>query len=452
MANPNYQIFYTIVPQLSFSSNTAIERHLKAEEKIWQPFLDTAAENQNLRIQTHGGQVSMETLSKAFEVMLQSVGEERRFNQLTKHPTSTLCLPPPSDTLEGQLILGLFENSRKHDAIAAYVWFVAHNMHGAQKRHPSTQNLFERGYTLWTAAIASSALPFNKVSSQKIAGAARQAVGHVEALNAEVSNANKINSDHESALSDIRTNITDTGRRVIEIVAKRERMRRQRHSEWVKEKDAEMAEVLLNVEKRIDKIDHLNALKQQERESEFERLQELFETQLRLRAPVKLWEGRETAHKSAARAAFIRFFLSALAALAIGVLVPYCAGDYIAESFFTNLCNNAEPPECERVFSAKGPLTITGLLLVLSLIMWITRLQYRVFLSERHLALDASEKKAFTETYLAMKEGQEVGADNEAIVLAALFRPTQDGIIKDDESGVDLSAAAILAKQLGRNT
>ena len=50
-----------------------------------------------------------------------------------------------------------------------------------------------------------------------------------------------------------------------------------------------------------------------------------------------------------------------------------------------------------------------------------------------------------------MKEGEDVGADNEAIVLAALFRPTQDGIIKDDESGVDLSAAAILAKQLGRN-
>ena len=57
----------------------------------------------------------------------------------------------------------------------------------------------------------------------------------------------------------------------------------------------------------------------------------------------------------------------------------------------------------------------------------------------------------FFQDLLAMKEGEDVGADNEAIVLAALFRPTQDGIIKDDESGVDLSAAAILAKQLGRN-
>ena len=89
--------------------------------------------------------------------------------------------------------------------------------------------------------------------------------------------------------------------------------------------------------------------------------------------------------------------------------------------------------------------------MVLSLTLWATRLQYRVFLSERHLALDASEKKAFAETFLAMKEGEDVGTDNEAIVFAALFRPTQDGIIKDDESGVDISAAAMLAKQLGKN-
>jgi hypothetical protein len=37
-----------------------------------------------------------------------------------------------------------------------------------------------------------------------------------------------------------------------------------------------------------------------------------------------------------------------------------------------------------------------------------------------------------------------------AIVLAALFRPTQDGIIKDDETSLDISTAAILAKHLAK--
>jgi hypothetical protein len=88
--------------------------------------------------------------------------------------------------------------------------------------------------------------------------------------------------------------------------------------------------------------------------------------------------------------------------------------------------------------------------MVMSLALWAIRLQYRVYLSERHLSLDASEKEAFAQTYLAMKEGAEVDASNEAIVLASLFRPTQDGIIKDDDSAMDVSMVAILAKQLGR--
>lgn len=93
---------------------------------------------------------------------------------------------------------------------------------------------------------------------------------------------------------------------------------------------------------------------------------------------------------------------------------------------------------------------MAGLLVVMSLIMWAIRLQYRVFLSERHLALDASEKQAFAETYLAIQEGAKVSEGSEAIVLASLFRPTQDGIIRDDESAIDLSVASILAKHLGR--
>ena len=87
----------------------------------------------------------------------------------------------------------------------------------------------------------------------------------------------------------------------------------------------------------------------------------------------------------------------------------------------------------------------------MSMLMWVARLQYRIPLSERHLALDASEKKAFAETYLGMKEGKDVSGDSEAIVLASIFRPTQDGIIRDDETGMDLSAVALMAKQFSRN-
>ena len=166
---------------------------------------------------------------------------------------------------------------------------------------------------------------------------------------------------------------------------------------------------------------------------------------------MELWERRAKGHSRKSANALVGFFSFTLVAIVAGAAIPYFSGDYIAESFFTQNCTAEDPSVCERDFSAKGPLTVAGILIIMSLVMWAIRLQYRVFLSERHLALDASEKQAFAETYLAMKEGEDVTSDNEAIVLASLFRPTQDGIIKDDENALDLSATAIIAKQMSRS-
>lgn len=449
MADENYSITYSITPSLNFSSRTATERHLEKEEEIWAGFLEEVAKNKR-SFNAHNPHIPVSQQANAFQNLRGSLGDPRQFKRLTEGPQSTICPPPPHDTLEGQLILGLFEGGRTEDAMSTYIWFVSRCLSTGNQNDRHTQGNIERGYALWTAAVASSVLPFNQVSSKKIAGAARRAENQLEALNEQVAEADAINTTHEETLSDLRDQWSDKARRLVRIIAKRESRRKENQKAWVEKNDAEIAELLLSVEQRIQGIDDLNKKQQDAREADFQRLKDLFETQLRLRAPATLWKERESLHKTAARWAMWRFLAATASALLIGVLVPYCAGDYIAESFFTQVCNTAEPPVCERAFSAKGPLTITGLLLVLSLVMWVTRLQYRVFLSERHLCLDASEKKAFAETYLAMKEGEDVGSGNEAIVLAALFRPTQDGIIKDDESGLDLSAAAILAKQLGQ--
>lgn len=451
MPRENYQITYRVIPSLNFSSKIATERHIDKEKGVWAKFLAEVAKS-NVSLKDYSRHINASQLATAFDSLQSALDDPRQFGRLTESHQSTVSPPPPHESLEGQLILGLFEGGRSEDAMAVYIWFVSGclGLRREQLREASTK--IQRGDALWTAAVAATALPFNQVSSKKIAGTARRAENQLVALNAEVVKADAINAAHENMLTDYRDQLAQKDRKLLKIVARRERGRREKHTEWVTQRDAEMAELLLSIKQNIQKNDDLNAKLHDERQAEFQRLKELFETQLRLRAPVKLWQGREATHKSAANWAMVRFMAFALCALLIGVFVPYCAGDYIAESFFTEVCNRAEPPVCERAFSAKGPLTITGLLLVLSLIMWVTRLQYRVFLSERHLALDASEKKAFAETYLAMKEGEDVGSGNEAIVLASLFRPTQDGIIKDDESALDLSAAAILAKQLGKNT
>ncbi|MEP6021308.1 MAG: DUF6161 domain-containing protein [Paracoccaceae bacterium] len=267
----------------------------------------------------------------------------------------------------------------------------------------------------------------------------------------EVKSAQQLNAEHAGELHSLRSELNKRATRIEGLIVRREKHRRSSYEQWVRNIDEEVENRFAKAENRLNALDRSDQTKQRSRQDEYERLLDLFHSQMRLKAPVKLWEKRAETHATKSSHAFKSFAaLSAFAILA-GVLIPYCAGDYIADSFFTQSCTKEDPPICQRNFSAKGPLTVAGILIIMSLIMWAIRLQYRVFLSERHLALDASEKQAFAETYLSMKEGQDVSSDSEAIVLSSLFRPTQDGIIKDDETTLDLSATAILAKQLSRS-
>ena len=80
------------------------------------------------------------------------------------------------------------------------------------------------------------------------------------------------------------------------------------------------------------------------------------------------------------------------------------------------------------------------------------RMQMKVFLSERHLALDARERKAFAQAYVGFLIDKDIlveAAGQRSAVYAALSRPTTDGIVKD-EGGLDPSIAAALSKFLTR--
>jgi hypothetical protein len=68
---------------------------------------------------------------------------------------------------------------------------------------------------------------------------------------------------------------------------------------------------------------------------------------------------------------------------------------------------------------------------------WPIRILVRNYLSNQHLAMDASERKVVLETYLAMNTHEEFAADparQKGLIqaLKVVFRHTQDGIVKDD--------------------
>lgn len=453
MANEQYSLHYEQLEDVTFPSQKGMRRYLTDENQIWTPFFDYMRNNLDLDVFTNNGRrhLSAEELAIAFETEIKWLDD-----RATTYRHDGPAFPPPSDSLEGQLILGLLDSYMAEEALAAYIYFIAKNVGGFRNASNATSTLIQRGKPLVDAAPITKALPYSRISTAKMAGAVRTAENHAKSLADEIIAAQKSNAAHDVELQVQLGDQKKQAKRVNDVILRLSRRRDRRHKQWMEVTDKVVAERFEEARKKV-RIFELNSQKaEKSRVAEFERLQSLFEVQLRLRAPVKLWEKREVKHCKNSKNAMNKFIVAGGIAVCFGLLVPFFFGDYIANSFSQLICSTpategALAQGCARAFSAKGPVTITGLLLAMSLLMWMARLQYRVHLSERHLALDASEKKAFAETYLAMKEGKDVSNNSEAIVLASLFRPTQDGIIRDDETGMDLSAVALMAKQFSRN-
>lgn len=400
MSTQDFKIHYNEIPDVSLPTKEAMRDYLNAELEVWHPLLNFIKENlKPLQLPFSYSSVSHD-ISESLTMLLESL-EKEDFSQYAKRPFEHRTLvPPPSKSVDGQFILRLFNNGLQYKALGALLNFFNEQepiSTGRINHSNQIQSRFEQylneGEHLLMSARTLAALPLEEAVRIRLDQATGQAVDLLETLK------------------------------------KQEKTRREEQTAW-HEAEKKLADY---------------------RQAEYQKLVDLFHEQLKLRAPVKLWAAREELHSKKSKTAFVVFFFLAFSTAIAGALMPWILGEDIAKAFVTEICDSSTPPVCSTKFSAQGPLIISGLLIASSILLWLIRLQYRVHLSERHLSLDASEKKAFAETFLAMKEGADVSAANETIILQSLFRPTQDGIIKDDESGFDFSAAALLAKQLGRD-
>lgn len=174
-----------------------------------------------------------------------------------------------------------------------------------------------------------------------------------------------------------------------------------------------------------------------------------------IKAPVELWKEKRKEHQENSDTARNSFYWS-LVATAIAVIILAAILIFrtdVAYAIFTPVgCDIAKPETCKG-FSARG-LSILGLIAMLfTCLLWYVRMQMKLFLSERHLALDARERTAFAQAYVGFlgdKDSSDEAAGQRSAVYAALFRPAPDGIIKED-SGLDPSIAAALSKFLSKS-
>lgn len=210
--------------------------------------------------------------------------------------------------------------------------------------------------------------------------------------------------------------------------------------------DRAFSEILASARSTANEVIDIAATAEAERVKKFDDILVAFNAHLRLKRPVELWQERQVEHQDASVAAWKRFKVGAVLLVLCAVISATFLGDVIADAFIKSGCELGTEPQCSGV-SPRGPFYVSMIFLISTVSIWYLRLQMKLYLSERHLALDARERRAFAETYLSLLKGADVSNEHEAVILASLFRPTQDGIIRDD-AGPDAGLAGLLAKVL----
>lgn len=202
--------------------------------------------------------------------------------------------------------------------------------------------------------------------------------------------------------------------------------------------------------------------KLEETAEELKQLNETYDTHMALAAPVSYWEGKRDKHSKWAKWSFVALTVCML----IFGVVLFCELQGVAKMIEdTRLAAVASSAANAKLGSAApttpaastlSPLLdilatwkIGAYILLVTLAFWFIRLLVRIFLSNIHLENDASERVTMAKTYLALiRDGSFEGKEHIGTILAALFRPTGDGIVKDE--GLPPTAMEWLTKLSGK--
>jgi len=94
-------------------------------------------------------------------------------------------------------------------------------------------------------------------------------------------------------------------------------------------------------------------------------------------------------------------------------------------------------------------ILVTGITLTLTtLLFWTARLMTRLYLGNVHLANDAHERAILIKTYLALNIDGKATEEDRALMLATVFRPSTDGVVRDDAAPI-INPGALLGRGSG---
>ncbi len=210
----------------------------------------------------------------------------------------------------------------------------------------------------------------------------------------------ELRSAHERLLSETEANYESLVENV-KSAAKRQKSILKRLLGWAKRRrDTIDTDVRSLIEEGTAKLEATNAA---------------YREHMRLKAPVTYWAEKSKTHKENERTYRNVMLGSAVALLIVSVVVLITVVEW-ASSLEGNMV---------FVVTAVGAIWM-------AVAFWIMRILVRLYLSEHHLAIDSAERATMAETYLALVAEKVADAQDREVLLSALFRPTADGIVKDD--------------------
>lgn len=165
---------------------------------------------------------------------------------------------------------------------------------------------------------------------------------------------------------------------------------------------------------------------------ELETLKDTYDQHMALAAPVEYWETKRKKHR----------LLSIVSLMAV-IFGMFAGGCFLHAELKTvgDAITAAKAPSAadvgvktiETFADAATTWHLGSIILLATLTFWFIRLLVRIFLSNMHLENDAAERVTMAKTYLAMiRDDALPRGENINTVLAALFRPSGDGIVKDE--------------------
>ncbi|BBC70891.1 hypothetical protein AEB_P0023 [Altererythrobacter sp. B11] len=191
----------------------------------------------------------------------------------------------------------------------------------------------------------------------------------------------------------------------------------------------------------------------EEWDRKYEDAYEQYTEKLRLESSVKLWTERARIHNTAADAWQWRSILIAIIGLVLAGGVAWGALG-LAEWLFSDAFVVTEgaplPSGLRPTWRYEVIFASAATLLYLTVFFWIMRIVVRMYMTEHHLGIDAQSRASMAQTYLALTKEDVASDQDRAIVLASLFRPVVDGIVKDDGLPAITPAAILSGLAIGK--